>query len=92
MTGSARNGANGATTGVKSTVLDALPVSVEAILGVARIPIGELTRLSPGDVFTLDSLLGDPVELRLNGETIAFGELVSHEDNFAVRIQAIARE
>lgn len=61
-------------------------------MGVARIPIGELTRLVPGDVFTLDSLLGDPVELRLNGETIAFGELVSHEDNFAVRIQAIAHE
>lgn len=72
------------------TVIDSLPVTVEAVLGAARISVGELSRLSPGDTFALDSLLGDPVELRLNGQVIAYGELVSLGDNFAVRIQGVA--
>lgn len=76
--------------GVRATVIDDLPVDVEAILGVARVTIGELSRLTAGDLFTLDALLGDPVELRLNGVTIAHGELVSMGDNFAVRIRALA--
>ena len=79
-------------TGVKRTVIDSLPVTVEAILGTATLQVGELTRLAPGDTFPLDNLLGDPVELRLNGEIIAYGELVSVGENFAVRIQAIAQE
>lgn len=78
--------------GAKREVIDALPVTVEAILGVAKIRIGELRTLVPGDVFSLDARLGDPVALRLNGEVIAYGELVSMEDKFAVRIQAVAED
>lgn len=75
--------------GVAQSVLDGLPVTVEALLGVARITVGELSHLSPGDNFTLDRQLGDAVELRLNGVTIAFGELVAVGDKFGVRIQEI---
>ena len=76
--------------GIAQTVLDDLQVTVEALLGVARITVGELSQLSPGDNFTLDRQLGDAVELRLNGVTVAFGELVTVGDNFGVRIQKIA--
>lgn len=78
--------------GARREVIDALPVIVEAILGVAEIRIGELRSLVPGDVFSLDARLCDPVALRLNGEVIAYGELVSMEDRFAVRIQAVAED
>lgn len=74
------------------SVIDGLPVTVEAILGVARISVGELGALKPGDNLTLDASLGDPVELRLNGTAIATGELVSVGDNFAVRILEIAEK
>lgn len=76
--------------GVRRSVIDDLPVAVEAILGVAKVKVGELSRLGSGDVFALDALLGDPVELRLNGVVIAQGELVSMGDKFAVRIQQLA--
>lgn len=72
------------------TVIDGLPVTVEAILGVARVTVGELNALRSGDALTLDALLGDPVELRLNGVAIAGGELVSMGDKFAVRITTLA--
>lgn len=77
---------------VVRTAIDGLPVRVEAILGAANVKVGELSNLKPGDVLPLENLLGDPVSLRLNGKTIAYGELVSMGDNFAIRIQAIAQE
>lgn len=76
--------------GVNRSVIDGLPVNVEAILGEARVSVGELTSLTPGAVFTLDKTLGDSVELRVNGAVIAYGELVSMGDKFGVRIQKIA--
>lgn len=79
-----------ATGGVSRSVIDSLPVTVEAILGFAEISVGELERLAPGETVKLGSLLGDPVQIRLNGAVIAFGELVSVGDNFAVRIQSIS--
>lgn len=75
---------------VGRSVLDELPVAVEAVLGVARVKVGDLSALGKGDVFTLDAKLGDPVELRLNGVAIAYGELVSMGEHFAVRIQNVA--
>jgi len=75
---------------VGRSVLDDLPVAVEAVLGVAQVKVRDLSALGAGDVFTLDAKLGDPVELRLNGVTIARGELVSMGDHFAVRIQKVA--
>lgn len=79
------------TDGVSRSVIDNLPVTIEAILGVAEVRVGDLNRLATGETFKLDSLLGDPVQLRLNGAVIAYGELVSVGDNFAVRIQSIAQ-
>lgn len=77
--------------GVSRSIIDSLPVTIEAILGVAEVRVGDLGRLAAGETFKLDSLLGDAVELRLNGAAVAYGELVSVGDNFAVRIQSVAR-
>lgn len=83
---------NNSAFGVGRTALDSLPVTIEAVLGVATVKVGELTAMAPGDSFTLDRKLGDPVELRLNGVPVAYGELVAVGDNFGVRIQEIASE
>lgn len=77
-------------TGVDRSVLDGLPVTIEAVLGVAEVTVGELTSLAAGDSFALDRKLGEAVSLRLNGVTIAHGELVSVGDRFGVRITAVA--
>lgn len=78
--------------GVSRHVLDDLPVKVEAVLGVVQIKLGELSNLQPGDNFMIDRHLGDPVELKVNGVTVAYGELVAVEDKFGVRIKDIAGE
>ncbi|MDR3438082.1 FliM/FliN family flagellar motor switch protein [Telmatospirillum sp.] len=72
------------------TVIDALPVTVEAVLGFAQVTVADINALQPGQTFTLDTGLGDLVELRLNGIVIATGELVAVGDNFGIRIQHLA--
>lgn len=74
----------------KRTVLDDIPVTVEAVLGSVSITVAQLKTLAEGDSLTLDQALGDPVTLRLNGVVIASGELVAVGENFGVRIKAIA--
>lgn len=83
--GSASSGLN-----AKQTVIDGLPVTVEALLGVAEVTVGEINALEVGQAFTLDTKLGDLVTLRVNGIAIAKGELVSVGDNFGIRIQSLA--
>lgn len=77
---------------VSQTVLDGLPITVEAVLGVAEVRVGELTKLAKGDSFTLDRKLSEAVELKLNGVTIAYGEIVAVDDKFGIRIQEIVSE
>ena len=77
--------------GINPTVIDKVPVRVEAILGIADVVVADLSKLQPGDTFTLDSRISDPVELRVNGSVIAFGELVTIDGFFGVRIGSIAK-
>jgi len=72
------------------TVIDTLPVTVEAVLGFARTTVAEINALQIGQSFALDTGLGDEVELRLNGIVIATGELVAIGDRFGIRIQNLA--
>jgi len=66
-------------------------VVLEARLGSARMTVAELMNLKAGDCVPLDAALNQDVELRLNGSTIARGELVTVGDNFGVRILEILK-
>lgn len=77
--------------GIDPSVIDRVPVQIEAIVGVAEIAIGDLAAMKPGDSFRLDTSIADPVELRVNGAVVALGELVTIDGHFGVRIRAIAR-
>jgi flagellar motor switch protein FliN len=61
-----------------------LPVSLE--LGHKMMRIKELLDLVPGRIVKLDRLAGEPVDLVINGKTIAKGEVAVIDENFAVRI------
>lgn len=71
-------------------VIDSLEVNVEAYISGSRISIAELASLEVGSTIKLEAALGQDIELRLNGVTIAVGELVAVEDHFAVRVTNIA--
>ena len=54
-----------------------------------RIPLGKLTTLAPGAVLETGVALGGPVELRVQGRTVARGELVDVEGEVGVRILSV---
>jgi len=80
-------------TGVGATVaMDALRdvemrISVE--VGGTRMPIRDILELHPGSVVELDRLVGEPVDVLVNGHRFAVGEVVVITDTFGVRITEI---
>ncbi len=61
-----------------------LTVSLE--LGHRLLRVQELLELVPGRIVKLDRLAGEPVDLIINGKSIAKGEVAVIDENFAVRI------
>lgn len=67
-------------------LIEHVDLSIEAFVGEARMTVGDLQDMKSGSVIELDAPLNRLVELRLNGTTIATGELVAVGDRFGVRI------
>jgi flagellar motor switch protein FliN/FliY len=76
---------------IDQSIIAGVEVVLEARLGSARMTVAELMNLKAGDCVPLDAALNQDVELRLNGSTIARGELVTVGDNFGVRILDILK-
>lgn len=70
-------------------LVDHITVECEAVLGNGKVSIGRLSQLAKGDVLTLNRSPADPVDIRVNGKTIAAGEIVTVEDRFAIRLTRI---
>lgn len=61
-----------------------MEVSVE--LGRIELPLGRVLQLAKGSVIELDKLAGEPVDIMVNGQKIAQGEVVVIDEHFGVRI------
>ncbi len=66
-------------------VLD-IGVELTVELGCTRMPIREVLALGPGALLALDTLAGEPVNLRVNGTLIARGDVVVVDGNYGVRV------
>lgn len=68
-------------------------VSLEAyaILGTASMPVSQLLRMGRGAVVELDTGLGDEIEMRINDQLVAKGEVVVVEDRIAIEITEIVK-
>ena len=58
-----------------------IPVEVQVFVGSAAMPIADLMALERGAVIPLNHALSDPVDIVVNGRTIARGELVALDDD-----------
>ena len=61
-----------------------LQVTVE--IGRTRLAIRDVLALMPGSIVELDKLAGEKVDVLVNGQPIAQGEVVVVDENFGVRI------
>ena len=68
-----------------------LPVRVTAVIGRARLTIGDLARAEPGTVVELDRKTGDPVDILVNNRVIGRGEIVMIGDKLGVTLSEIVQ-
>ncbi|MDU1584181.1 MAG: flagellar motor switch phosphatase FliY [Clostridium sp.] len=69
-------------------ILD-VPLDISVVLGRTKKSIKDILNFSTGSLIELDKLAEEPVEVLVNGKTIALGEVVVVDENFGVRITSI---
>ena len=70
-------------------ILD-VPLQITVELGRTKKSIKEILEFTNGSIVELDKLAGEPVEIQVNGQYLAKGEVVVIDENFGVRITEIA--
>ncbi len=86
-----RGAHEGAHTMLPLALLKDVEMQVSVELGRARMPIGSILSLVPGDVIELDRSANAPVDVLVNGTLLARGEVVLVDDEFGVRITEVTQ-
>ncbi|MDM3870983.1 flagellar motor switch protein FliN [Porticoccus sp. W117] len=68
-----------------AAILD-IPVKVTVEIGRTQVPVSDLMQYNPGSVVELDRLVGEPLDVLINGTLVARGEVVVVNDKFGVRL------
>ena len=68
-----------------------VPVQVSAVLGRARMDVGELLNLGPGTVLELDRKVGEAIDIYVNNRLVARGEVVLVEEKLGVTMTEIIK-
>lgn len=63
-----------------------IPLTVSTELGRTNITVREILKLDAGAVIPLDKLVGEPIEIYINGLLAAKGEVVVVNDRFGIRV------
>ncbi len=70
-------------------LLMGVKLEVSVVIGRARQKIKEVLELGQGSVIELDRQTGSPAEIVVNGQLLAYGDVVVVGDNFGIRITDI---
>ena len=68
-----------------------VPVQVSAVLGRAKMDVGELLKLGPGTVLELDRKVGEAIDIYVNNRLVARGEVVLVEDKLGVTMTEVIK-
>lgn len=60
---------------VDSIIMD-IPVTLKVVLGTAKMPVAAISKMARGTVIKLDNMVGDPVDIYVNGRFLAQGQVV----------------
>ncbi len=68
-----------------------VPVTVSAVLGNSKMPVGDLLKLGPGSVLELDRKVGEAIDIYVNNRLVARGEVVLVEEKIGVTMTEIIK-
>ncbi|MCP4049607.1 MAG: flagellar motor switch protein FliN [bacterium] len=66
-----------------------IPIGLSVELGRSQITLKEVFELSEGSIIELERLVGEPLDLVVNGQIIAQGEVVAIDSNYGLRVTSI---
>ena len=68
-----------------------VPLQISVEIGTARRKVKDILEFTQGTIVELERQAGAPVDVVVNGNLIAKGDVVVIDDNFAVRITEIIK-
>lgn len=74
---------------VNSDVVGSIPVDVTVELGRSQISLKDVYELAEGSIIELNRFLGEPLDVVVNGQVIARGEVVAIDDHYAIRVTKV---
>ena len=77
--------------GLPTDQQDNLPLEISVEIGTAKRKVKDILEFTQGTIIELERQAGAPVDVVVNGNLIARGDVVVIDDNFAVRITEIVK-
>lgn len=69
-----------------------VPVEISAVLGTAQIPVSQLLKMGRGAVLELDRVVGDPVDIYVDKQMVAHGDVVVVDEKLGVTLHDNIRQ
>ena len=69
-----------------------IPIEVSVELGRTRISLKEIYELGKGSIIELEKLTGETLDLIVNDQVIAKGEVVTVDNKYGLRIKELSEE
>jgi flagellar motor switch protein FliN/FliY len=69
-----------------------IPVGLSVELGRSQISLKEVFELSEGSIIELERLVGEPLDLVVNGQVLAQGEVVAIDNNYGFRVTTVVAQ
>lgn len=69
-----------------SPFLHRIPVTLTLEAGSARVTLQELAELAPESVVALNTAVGEPLTIKVNGTTIGKGEVVIMGESYGLKV------
>ncbi|MCC5909807.1 MAG: flagellar motor switch phosphatase FliY [Clostridiaceae bacterium] len=66
-----------------------VPLKVTVELGRTQKKISDVLEFGPGTIIELDKLVGEPLDILVNGQYVAKGEVVVIDENYGIRVTDI---
>ena len=67
-------------------------VDIYAVLGRSTMLVSQLLKIGRGAIIELDQKTTDPIEIQVNNELVAKGEIVTVDDNLGITITEIVKK
>ena len=68
-----------------------IPVKVSAILGKTKMKVSQLLKLNKGAIIELDSKVGEAIDIYVNNNLVARGEVVVVDDKLGITMTEIVK-